>query len=122
MEKIPEFIDIVFAVDDLSTDNTIKIIKKRAKIDPRINLIIHEALHLHLYSKLKENIYLKKFKFDKEKYIGSEKIIQLDEGFAGFFTEKILENFEMNTINELPIYSGLNEAPEYNLNMTVPVL
>jgi hypothetical protein len=78
-----------------------------------LKLLIHESLHLFLYSKLKRDIYEDKFKFKKGEYIGKEKIIQLDEGFAEFLTDKILENFDFNLIKELPIYSELNESPEY---------
>jgi len=78
-----------------------------------LKLLIHESLHLFLYSKIKRNIYNDKFKFKNGKYIGKEKIIQLDEGFAEFLTEKILENFDFDAIKELPIYSELNEIPKY---------
>lgn len=78
-----------------------------------LNLLIHESLHLFLYSKFKHNIYKDKFKFENGKYIGKEKIIQLDEGFAEFLTSKILENFNFDSIKDLPIYSGLNESPNY---------
>jgi len=78
-----------------------------------LKLLIHESLHLFLYSKIRQDIYQKKFKFKGEKYIGKEKIIQLDEGFAKFLTDKILENFDFSSINESPIYSGLNKLPDY---------
>ena len=78
-----------------------------------LKLLIHESLHLFLYSKIERNIYNDKFRFKNGKYIGKEKIIQLDEGFAEFLTEKILENFEFDTIKELPIYSELNKIPKY---------
>lgn len=78
-----------------------------------LNLLIHESLHLFLYSNLKQNIYKDKFKFKGEKYIGYEKIIQLDEGFAEFFTDKILEDYDFDSIKDLPIYSGLNNPPKY---------
>ena len=78
-----------------------------------LKLLIHEALHLFLYTNLKINIYNKKFKFNNGEYIGYEKIIQLDEGFAEFFTDKILKNIEKDSIKNLPIYSGLNESPKY---------
>jgi len=78
-----------------------------------ITLLIHESLHLFLYYNFKINIYKEKFKFKDEKYIGNEKIIQLDEGFAEFFTDKILKDFDINSIKDLPIYSGLNEPPTY---------
>lgn len=78
-----------------------------------LNLLIHESLHLYLYSNLKRNIYDDKFKFEGEKYTGHEKIIQLDEGFAGLLTDKILENFDFDAIKDLPIYSGLNDSPDY---------
>ena len=78
-----------------------------------LKLLIHESLHLFLYSKIKRDIYSDKFKFKNGKYIGKEKIIQLDEGFAEFLTEKILENFEFDIIKELPIYSELNKIPKY---------
>ena len=78
-----------------------------------LNLLIHESLHLFLYSKFRKDIYKDKFKFKKDQYIGKEKIVQLDEGFAEFLTEKIMENFNLDSIKELPIYSGLNESPKY---------
>lgn len=78
-----------------------------------LKLLIHEALHLFLYSKLKRNIYENKFKFNNGKYVGKEKIIQLDEGFAEFLTDKVLEDFNFGSIKELPIYSELNNPPKY---------
>lgn len=78
-----------------------------------LKLLIHESLHLFLYSHLKRNIYNDKFKFENGKYMGYKKIIELDEGFAEFLTEKILENFNFDSIKELPIYSELNESPKY---------
>jgi len=78
-----------------------------------LKLLIHESLHLFLYSKIKRDIYNDKFKFKNGKYVGKEKIIQLDEGFTEFLTEKILENFEFDTIKDLPIYSELNKIPKY---------
>jgi hypothetical protein len=78
-----------------------------------IKLLIHESLHLFLYSNIKQDIYKYKFKFNRGIYKGYEKIIQLDEGFAEFFTEKILEGFNFNSIKNLPIYSGLNKSPKY---------
>jgi hypothetical protein len=78
-----------------------------------LKLLIHESLHLFLYSNLNQNIYKDKFKFKEGKYIGYEKIIQLDEGFAEFFTDKILEGYDFDPIKELPIYSGLNNSPKY---------
>lgn len=76
-------------------------------------LLIHESLHLFLYTNLKQNIYNDKFKFKGEEYIGYEKIIQLDEGFAEFFTDKLLKGYDFNSIKDLPIYSGLNKPPKY---------
>ena len=78
-----------------------------------LRMIIHESLHLYLYSKLNKDIYSQKFKFKKGKYSGIRKIIQLDEGFAGVMTDKILESFNFNAIKDLPIYSGLNSPPDY---------
>lgn len=78
-----------------------------------LKLIIHESLHLFLYSNFKEDFYSKKFKFNKEEYSGDLKYLQLDEGFADFLTEKILENFNFDEIKQLPIYCSLLEPPKY---------
>lgn len=82
-----------------------------------LQLLIHESLHLFLYTNLKQNIYNDKFKFKAGEYIGYEKIIQLDEGFAEFFTDKILEEYDFDSIKDLPIYSGLNKSPKYLKNI-----
>lgn len=78
-----------------------------------LRLLVHESLHLFLYSKLKKDIYADKFKFKGGIYAGKEKIIQLDEGFAEFLTDKLLENFNFDSIKSLPIYSGVNKPPAY---------
>ncbi len=87
-----------------------------------LKLIIHESLHLFLYSRIDKNIYDYKFRFLHGKYVGKEKIVQLDEGFAEFMTEKILEKFNFEPIRKLPIYSKLNKVPTFkniveNLNI-----
>lgn len=79
-----------------------------------LNLIIHESLHLFLYSKLSKHVYNDKFKFKEGKYVGNELIIQLDEGFAEVLTEEILKGFNLDKIKNLPIYSGINIAPQFN--------
>ncbi|MFA5061365.1 MAG: hypothetical protein WC494_03555 [Candidatus Pacearchaeota archaeon] len=78
-----------------------------------LKLLIHESLHLFLYENLKQDIYKGKFKFKEGEYIGYKEIIQLDEGFAEFLTDKILEKYDFNLIKDLPIYSGLNTSPSY---------
>lgn len=82
-----------------------------------IRLLIHESLHLFLHNNLKLNIYDDKFKFEKGKYVGKEMIIQLDEGFAAFLTDKILEDVKFELIKEWPIYSGPNKSPSYKKKM-----
>jgi glycosyltransferase involved in cell wall biosynthesis len=41
LETIPEFIDVVYAIDDGSTDNTLKVMKDIASVDSRIQIIEH---------------------------------------------------------------------------------
>lgn len=78
-----------------------------------LKLLIHESLHLFLYSKLDKEIYSHKFKFKNGKYCGKNKAIQLDEGFAEFFTSKILNGFDYNKIRTLPIYNTMKSPPTF---------
>jgi glycosyltransferase involved in cell wall biosynthesis len=41
LEGVPELVDKVFVVDDVSSDNTSQVIKDRATLDPRVHLIQH---------------------------------------------------------------------------------
>ena len=41
LNGMPEFVDVIFVVDDGSTDNTLELIKKKRIDDPRIELIEH---------------------------------------------------------------------------------
>ena len=70
-------------------------------------------MHLFLYLKLDKEIYPHKFKFINGKYCGKEKIVQLDEGFAEFFTEKILDEFDYGKIKTLPIYNMMKSPPNF---------
>lgn len=78
-----------------------------------LELIIHESLHLHLSKKIKKNINLLKFKFNKEKFIGNKKIIQFDEGYAEFMTWKILKNIKINFMKNIKIPLICGEKPSY---------
>ena len=82
-----------------------------------LRLLIHESLHLFLYSKLDREIYKDKFKFQGEKYLGEKIILQLDEGFVQVLTEIILEDFDFEKIKELPIYSEINKPPKFRKNV-----
>jgi len=78
-----------------------------------LELLIHEALHLHLYKRLNKNVNFLKFKFDKENFIGNEKIIQFDEGYAEFMTDRILNNFDKSKIENIVIPRFSKEKPDY---------
>lgn len=78
-----------------------------------LELLIHESLHLHLYKKLNKDINSLKFKFDKEKFIGNEKIILFDEGYAEFMTNRILTNFDKTKIQNIVIPRASKEKPKY---------
>jgi len=78
-----------------------------------LELIIHESLHLLFYSVFHSKTYNYKFKFDEEKFVGNEKLIQLDEGFASFFTEKLIDKQLIDKIRTLPIYSQMTSPPVY---------
>jgi len=41
LETIPDYIDVVYAIDDGSTDNTLKVMKEIASVDSRIQIIEH---------------------------------------------------------------------------------
>lgn len=78
-----------------------------------LELLIHESLHLHLYKKLNKNVNLIKFKFDKENFIGNQKIVLFDEGYAEFMTNRILKNFDKTKIEKIIIPRASKEKPKY---------
>ena len=78
-----------------------------------LELLVHESSHLHLYKKLGKDVNSLKFKFDKEKFIGDEKIIQFDEGYAEFMTNKILKGFDKMEIEKIVIPRASKEKPSY---------
>jgi len=78
-----------------------------------LELLVHESSHLHLYKKLGKDVNSLKFKFDKEKFIGDEKIIQFDEGYAEFMTNKILKDFDKMEIEKIVIPRASKEKPSY---------
>lgn len=41
LEKVPVLVDRIFVVDDASTDATPKLVRERAKVDPRVELVQH---------------------------------------------------------------------------------
>jgi Lhr-like helicase len=87
-----------------------------------LELIVHEALHLHLSKKIKKDINSMKFKFNKNSFIGNKRIIQIDEGYAEFMTKKILEYVDIEEIKKIKIMPKQREGPEYkrqidNLNI-----
>jgi glycosyltransferase involved in cell wall biosynthesis len=43
LEKVPDFVDRVFVVDDCSTDRTAELVLARAQADARVTLIRHET-------------------------------------------------------------------------------
>jgi len=76
-------------------------------------LIVHESLHLHLYKKLKTDINLLKFKFDGYEFIGEEKILVIDEGYATFMTSKLLDRLKSKEIKKITIPRISKEGPKY---------
>ncbi len=66
-----------------------------------LELLIHESLHLQLSNRLNKDINSMKFKFDKEKFIGDPRIIQIDEGYAEFMTKKLLEDSDFPEIKKI---------------------
>jgi len=78
-----------------------------------LELLIHESLHLHLYKKLNKNVNLLKFKFDKENFIGNQKIVLFDEGYAEFMTNRILKGFDKTKIEKIMIPRASKEKPKY---------
>jgi hypothetical protein len=78
-----------------------------------LELLIHEAVHLHLYKKLNKDINSLKFRFNKERFIGNEKIILFDEGYTKFMTNRILTNFDKTKIQNIVIPRAFKEKPEY---------
>lgn len=78
-----------------------------------MELIIHESLHLHLSKRLNKDLNLIKFKFEKGRYIGNPKIIQLDEGYAEFMTKKILNKTNITKIKNIKIPLKIKEKPIY---------
>jgi len=56
---------------------------------------------------------LLKFKFNKEKFIGNQKIIQFDEGYAEFMTQKILKDIDLTKVINKKITSKIKQKPEY---------
>src|SRR4051812_38692210 len=41
LEKVPEFVDRIFVVDDASKDSTARLVRERASIDKRVELVSH---------------------------------------------------------------------------------
>ncbi len=78
-----------------------------------LELIIHESLHLHLCKKIEKDINLLKFKFNKEKFVGNKKLIQFDEGYAEFMTQKILKEVDVQEIKNIKIIPINNQKPKY---------
>ena len=78
-----------------------------------LELIIHESLHLHLSKKFNKDINSLKFKFDKERFIGGEKVIQFDEGYAEFMTQRILKGINTEKLKKIEIISKNKEKPVY---------
>ena len=78
-----------------------------------LKLIIHEALHLHLSNRLNKDINSLKFKFNKEKFTGNEKIIQIDEGYAEFMTNRILKGVNIKKIRKIKIPQIATQKPNY---------
>lgn len=78
-----------------------------------LELIIHESLHLHLSKQINRDINNLKFKFKKNKYIGNEKIIQIDEGYAEFMTNKILKGIYLKQIKKIKIPLINSQKPKY---------
>ena len=82
-----------------------------------LELIIHESLHLNLSKRMHKDINNLKFKFKKNKYIGKEKIIQLDEGYAEFMTKKILKRINIKKIKKIKIPIINSQKPKYKKQM-----
>lgn len=54
-----------------------------------------------------------KFKFDKENFIGNQKIVLFDEGYAEFMTNRILKCFDKTKIEKIIIPRASKEKPKY---------
>ena len=78
-----------------------------------LELIIHEALHLHLSKKMDIDINNSKFKFKDNNLISKPEIIQLDEGYAEFMTNKILQNEDVDELKNIEIPSLNAKGPGY---------
>lgn len=78
-----------------------------------LELIIHESLHLHLSKQINKDVNNLKFKFKKDKYLGNEKIIQIDEGYAEFMTNKILKGINLKQIKKIKIPLINSQKPKY---------
>ena len=83
-----------------------------------LELIIHEALHLHLSKTIQKDINLLKFKFKELNLLTNPKILQLDEGYTSFMTSKILKNVDISSIKEIRIPVANIKKPKYNQNMS----
>ncbi|MDD5054118.1 MAG: hypothetical protein PHT91_03570 [Candidatus Nanoarchaeia archaeon] len=77
-------------------------------------MIIHESLHLHISKKLNKDINNLKFRFKGNKFIGNEKIIMIDEGYAGFMTELLLFGINTKKIKNIKILPLNKESPKFN--------
>ncbi len=79
-----------------------------------LELIIHESLHLHLSKKINNDINLLKFNFNGLELTSNKKILQIDEGYANFMTNKLLKGRDFSEIKKIkiPIINTMN--PKYN--------
>ncbi len=78
-----------------------------------LELIIHESLHLFLSRKVNKDINKLKFKFKGLDYCSNPKIIQFDEGFAEFVTNKIIKGIDLEKIKKIKIPIKNKLPPKY---------
>jgi hypothetical protein len=79
-----------------------------------LELIIHESLHLHLSKKINKDINLLKFNFNGLNLESDKKILQIDEGYANFMTNKLLREVDVSKIKGIKIPTTNTKKPKYD--------
>ncbi|MDA3836555.1 MAG: hypothetical protein PF542_02945 [Nanoarchaeota archaeon] len=82
-----------------------------------LGLIIHEALHLHLAKALGIDVNSLKFRFSNHGFTSDPRIIQFDEGYAEFMTNRLLSGVDIEEIRKIKIPIKNNIAPSYVKNV-----
>ena len=91
LDAVPEIIDVVYVVNDCSTDSTADVVRQKAVGDPRIVLVewdvargvVHEDVDVVLIIPfLGEELHATIFRHELNREHGGQRLAVLEEGFG----------------------------------------